>query len=112
MREIRFKGKRMKRLPLVRVIFYLMQLAAVYDKPIPSENEMKYIRRMIAELQLLGLRYDAHCLQRDWANDERNGHAPRTSEDYRNTWERMERKWQCKTSKRQRLEWFPFSEKF
>lgn len=112
MMEIKFKGRGLKRLHVERNFFYLIQLACAFDKPIPSENEMKYVRMIIPGLQELGMRYDVHCLKRDWANDERNGHPPRTFEDYRKALDRLGQKWHLKWSEKQRLKEFPFDEKF
>lgn len=108
--EIKFKGKGLKRLVVVRTFFYLLQFDPFFKKPIPSANEMKYIRLIVAELQRLGLSYDVHCLLRDWACDERNGHRRRTKEEYRKAFGRIEGKWQRSLTERQRSEIFPYGE--
>ena len=112
MRVLKFRGKILKRLSVMRCFFYVIQLASAMDKPVPSENEMMYIRQLIIELQQLSMRYDVHCLKRDWANDERNGHAPRTIDDYKKALGRLGQKWQQKGSEKQLLATFPFGEKF
>ena len=109
--EIKFKGKGLMRLKVIRTFFYLLQLEPFFKKNIPSANEMKYIRLIVPELQRLGMLYDVHGLKRDWAYDERKGHQPRTSQEYNKAFQRMEEKWQRKLTDQQRFEFRSFCEK-
>ena len=84
------------RLDVLKYAYHALQLLNLRSKEIPSRGEMKYIERLINELQELGYRYDLHCLERDRARDERNGHPPYTLSQRKKAYKRMAEKWQRK----------------